>query len=263
MTQTEDTPKKYAAPAIDAMLDILEYLSAENRPCGVSEMSRELGVSTNLAFRIMKRLVERGYAECTVNSTYRLSTRFFSLGMKLYAQFELRRRARPYLEALSATVHTTCQLQVPEGREMLVMEVITPDAPFFLQVVPGARLNLHCNAFAKAVLAFMPEEKVAGLFSAEPVALTPHSITSMGAFLKELRQIRETGIAYDKEEYNLGIFCIGAPVFNIGGEAVAGLGLTGLSSLFPPERWEEAERQVLDCARQVSRAIGYEGKFFE
>lgn len=262
MDDQEKSPNKYAVPAVDAMLDILEYMSGKSEPCGVTEMSKELGVTNNLAFRIMKCLVERGYAEVNNAGQYQLSTGFFSLGMKLYSRFDLRRRARPHLERLSAAVNATCQLQVPESEHMLVMDVITPDAPFFIQVVPGARLNYHCNAFGKAVLAFQPEERVKELLPAKLSKLTPHSLTSRTVLLKELEQTRQTGLAYDHEEYNLGFFCIGAPVFDVNGEVIAGLGLTGLSTLFPQERHADAGKAVLNCAQAVSAAIGYQGDFF-
>jgi len=263
MTSQEKTSNKYAVPAVEAMLDILEYMSDKSEPCGVTEMSKELGVTNNLAFRVMKCLVERGYAEVNNAGLYQLSTGFFSLGMKLYSRFELRRRARPHLEALCAAVNTTCQLQVPEGENMLVMDVITPEAPFFIQVVPGTRLNYHCNAFGKAVLAFKSEEYVKELLPSKLSPLTPHSRTGRAEFLKELEQVRQTGIAYDREEYNLGFFCIGAPVFNVAGEPIGGLGLTGLSTLFPHERYQEAEKLVLKCAQSVSLDIGYQGNFFQ
>ena len=262
MGDQEKSPNKYAVPAVDAMLDILEYMSGKSEPCGVTEMSKELGVTNNLAFRIMKCLVDRNYAEVDSAGRYLLSTGFFSLGMKLYRRFELRRRARPYLEKLSAAVNSTSQLQVPEGENMLVMDVITPDAPFFIQVVPGTRLNYHCNAFGKAVLAFQPEELVKELLPAKLSKLTPHSLTSRTALLKELEQTRQTGLAYDHEEYNMGFFCIGAPVFNVNGEVIAGLGFTGLSTLFPQERHAGAGKEVLDCAQAVSAAVGYRGDFF-
>ena len=146
---------------------------------------------------------------------------------------------------------------------MLVMDVSTPDAPFFIQVVPGSRLNYHCNAFGKAVLAFQPEERVKKLLPAKLPKLTPNSISSRAVLLKELEKVRQTGIAYDREEYNNGFFCIGSPVFDVNGCIVAGLGLTGLSNLLPPERHVEAEKLVLNCAMGVSRDIGYHGDFFQ
>ncbi len=261
MVKTDDR-KKYAVPAVSALLDILEYMSEKDSCCGVTELSKELGISANLAFRIMKCLADRKYADSNAGQ-YRLSTGFFTLGMKLYSRFELRRRARSHLEVLSDNVHSTCQIQVPQGNHMLVMDVVTPDAPFYIQVVPGSRLNYHCNAFGKAVLAFYSEEKIKDLLPARLPALTPHSITARSLLIKELVKVKKEGVAFDKEEYNLGFLCIGAPVLDVNGNAIAGIGLTGLSNLFPPECHAKAIEQVRACAESVSRDIGYYGDYFK
>jgi IclR family acetate operon transcriptional repressor len=257
-----DAPKKYAVPAVDALLDILEYMGDGNRQCGVTELSKALGVSNNLAFRIMRRLSARGYADASAGGLYKLGSGFFSLGMKLSRSFDLRLRARPRLEELAKKVGATCQLQVLEGDAMLVLDVIAPDAPFFIQVVPGTKLNCHCNAFGKAVLAFRSEDFVKALIPARLPALTPRSLTDRAAFLKELETTRKTGVAYDREEYNLGFICVGAPVFDVNGDAVAGLGMTALASVFEKARGAEFEKAVVSCAQAVSREIGYQGDFF-
>ncbi len=60
-----------------------------------------------------------------------------------------------------------------------------------------------------------------------------------------------------------GVFCIGAPVFNVNGEPIAGLGVTGLISLAQPEKQAALEELVLSCAEKISRDIGYAGDLFE
>ena len=57
----------------------------------------------------------------------------------------------------------TVQIHVPEDGSLIVLDVATPPAPFFLQIVPGTRLEYHASAFGKAFLAFQPEERVARL----------------------------------------------------------------------------------------------------
>ncbi|MDQ0289514.1 IclR family transcriptional regulator [Oligosphaera ethanolica] len=255
--------KRYAAPAVDAMLDILEYLSQANRPCGVTELSRELGITNNLAFRVMKRLVERGYAETGSTASYKLGTRFFTLGMKLYSDFELRKRARPHLEWLSGELGETAQVHAPDGDRMLVVDTVTPHASYFLQVVPGSRVYYHNNAFGKAVMAFMDEKDVRRLLPKERLpSLTHNTITSADALISQLAQVRKTGVAFDNEEYMYGIFCIGSPVFNHEGKAVAGLGCTGLTSRYQTGGGGGAIKAVLAAAENVSRDLGYDGEFF-
>ncbi|MDD5706500.1 MAG: IclR family transcriptional regulator [Kiritimatiellae bacterium] len=258
------TGNHYAVPAVDAMLDIVEHLSGTERALGVTELSRALGLSTNLTFRVMKRLVERGYADADAGCAYRLGAGFFRLGMALYRRFDLRLRARPHLERLAQLTGETCQIEVPDGARMLVLDVVAPPADYYLQVVPGASLYPHGNAFGKAVLAFLDAAERERLLPSSRLArLTSRSTTSRAALMKELAHVRTSGVAHDHEEYADGIFCVGAPVFDVEGKPAAGLGVTGLSSRFDASRQAEIEHDVLACARDVAHDVGYAGDFYE
>lgn len=260
----KETKPRYAVPAVDRMLDILEFLAERRRPYGTTELSRTLGISTNLVFRIMKRLTDRGYAEMDADSGgYQLSTRFFSLGMRLYYRFELRLRARKHLEWLCRETGETCQLQTLDGDRMLVLDTIAPPADFFLNIVPGSRVLCHANAFAKAVMAFMPKPDVDAILDVGMPKLAPGTLTAKADFLNELETARETGLTYDREEYMTGIFCVGAPVFDVEGKPVAGIGVTGLSSRFDQSLLANFEGSCLRCAHAISKDIGYTGDFFD
>lgn len=264
MSKNDTKTKKngYSAPAVDAMLDIIELMSRENRLFNLTELATGLNLSNNLVFRVLNRLLERGYVERLENGGYRLSDGFFTLGMKLYSRFELRSAARKHLESLSSELGETAQLQVLNGNKMLVLEVVAPSSDFYLHVTPGIRLFPHCNAYGKAVLAFLDPERVDKILVGELERITEKTITSKKTLKNELKQIRKTGVAYDDEEYSRGVFCVGSPVFNCDGEVVGGLGLTGLSSRFNTKSAPEMERKVLKCAERVSSVVGYTGDFF-
>lgn len=254
------TPENGDVPAVGRMLDLVGFLAERERPYGINELARELKVPVNSVFRILTCLAKRGYVETGgASSGYQLSSGFFSLGMKLHARFDLRRRARPHLEALARRTGETAQVHVPDGGDLLVLDVAAPPAPFFLQVVPGTRLEYHAGAFGKAILAFQPEERVRRLLPARLPAFTPRTVTERDRLMEELRRTRKTGLAYDREERVTGVYCIGAPVFDANAEAVAGLGVTGLVSRFDAANRRRFEEDVLACAERVSRDIGYRG----
>ena len=251
----------YSAPAVDAMLDISELMARSGRVFTLSELVSELNLSNNLVFRVLSRLVERGYADKLESGGYRLSEGFFTLGMKLHSKFELRAVARPHLERLSSEMGETAQIQVLNGDRMMVLDVVAPPSDFYLQVVPGTRLLIHCNAYGKVVLAFLPPERVDEIIENDLERLTENTITSKKTLLNELRKVRKTGLAHDDEEYSRGVFCVGAPIFNGDGDVVGGLGLTGLASRFNFDSAPEINVKVLECAERVSRGIGYGGNF--
>jgi IclR family transcriptional regulator, KDG regulon repressor len=255
--------RTYSAPAVDRTLDIIEFMALHPRPYGATELSRCLNIPLNSVFRILKRLTDREYTiQDPLSSGYQLSTKVFSLGMSLYTRFELRQRARPHIEWLSRETEETCQLQVPHGDTMLVLDTVSPEVSYYLRIVPGALVHYHPNAYGKVVLAFLPEEEVKRILQPRLPSLTPNTIVLRTELMKQLEEVRSTGLGYDNEEYNEGIRCIGAPVFNVEGKVAAGLGVSGLVSTFRAGRQAIFEQLVLECAYRVSKDIGYSGDFF-
>jgi DNA-binding IclR family transcriptional regulator len=264
MRRRQQTRSDYAVPAANRMLDIIEFLSTQSRPFGINELSRELHIPLNSVFRILKCLEARGYAEAERQSGgYRLGARLFTLGVRLHSRFELRRRARPHLDWLCEETGETCQIHTPHGDRVLVLDVVAPDAPYFMQIVPGNRLYYHPNAFGKAILAFLSEEEVRRRLPDPLPRLTRRTLIARDALDRELAHARETGLTYDREEYVDGLYCIGAPVFDVNGVVVAGVGVTGLTSRFHPENRLAFEKAVMACAERISRDTGYDGDQFE
>lgn len=254
---------RYAAPALEQALKIIDFMSQDGLARGINEISRTLGMSVNMAYRILIQLTNYGYAELTSAGKYRLSTKLFTIGMRLYSRFDLRLRSRPHLEKLCEATMETCQIQIPDKDRMLVLDSITPNTDFYLKTVPGSRVYYHANAFGKAILAFMDQSALNAIIPVKLPALTKNTITTRQKLLEELNKIRKTGLAYDREEYLTGIYCIGAPVFDVNETVVAGLGLTGITSRLAMPRWRQYAKQVLKCAESVSRDIGYEGNLFD
>ena len=262
-TRIKTPIRTYSAPAVDRTLDIIEFMALHPRPYGATELSRCLNIPINSVFRILKRLTDREYTiQDPLSSGYQLSTKVFSLGMSLYTRFELRQRARPHIEWLSRETEETCQLQIPQGQMMLVLDTVSPEVSYYLRIVPGALVHYHPNAYGKAVLAFLPEDEVKKILQPRLLSLTPNTIVLRTELMKQLEEVRKTGLGYDNEEYNEGIRCIGAPVFNVEGKVVAGLGVSGLVSTFRSGRQVVFEQLVLECAYRVSKDIGYSGDYF-
>lgn len=256
--KTHKVAPVYTAPAVDKALDILEFLAERPRTFGINELARELSIPVNTVFRILRRLAERGYVELdAVTNGYRLSTRVFSLGMRLHARFELHRRGRRHLEALCEQTGETCQIQALDRDAMLVVDCANPPADYYLQIPLGSRKYFHCNAFGKAVLAFLPRAEALALLPSPLFRLTPKTMTNRTSFAAELDTVARTGIAYDHEEYVTGIVCVVAPVFDATGRPVAGVGVTGFSSRMTGVAATMFDDRVKAAAAALSRDLGF------
>jgi DNA-binding IclR family transcriptional regulator len=56
---------------------------------------------------------------------------------------------------------------------------------------------------------------------------TPHTITSWEALRTDLARTQERGYSFDDEENELGIRCLGAPVFNHQREVTCAMSISG------------------------------------
>lgn len=251
------TEKKYDAPAAAAVLELLEFMAAEPGTWGPTELARRLELTPNLTFRILNVLVEKGYVKKDPVGQYELTAALFSLGMKLQHSFDLRKQARPFLEKLALETRESVQLQVPDGDRMLQLDFVAPPAPYYQAVTPGSRIYWHGNAFGKAVWAFLPEDEAEKIMALSRPQMNIHTVTDPQLIRKELEDIRRTCSSSEFEEYLLGNYCIGSPVFNAVGKVVAGVGVTGMSSRLVPEMIPELRRKVLACANKISTSIGY------
>ena len=253
----------YSAPAVDMALDLVEFLSENPGAFGINDLSRRLGLAVNSVYRVLRRLAARGYVELDPASNgYQLSTRLISLGMKLNNRIDLRTRAHRHLERLAAETGETCQIHTLQQNRMQVLDSVAPGTDFYLRVTPGSLLFAHANAFGKAVLAFLPAERVQAVLAAGMPALTEHTHTSPRTLVRELAATRRTGLSCDREEYSKGIYCVGAPVFDVEGAIVAGLGVTGLASRRTAATDKRLHSLVLDYAAAVSADMGYTGSQF-
>ncbi len=255
------TEKKYDAPAASAVLELLEFMVAEPGAWGPTELARRLELTPNLTFRILNVLSEKGYVKKNAAGQYELTAALFSLGMKLQNSFDLRKQARPYLEELALETRESVQIQVPDGDRMLQLDFVAPPAEYYQAVTPGSRIHWHGNAFGKAVWAFLPEKEAARVMALPRPQLSIHTITEPQLIGKELDDIRRTCSSSEFEEYLLGNYCIGSPVFNAVGKVVAGIGVTGLTSRLSPEMIPELRRKVLACANKISTSIGYKESY--
>jgi DNA-binding IclR family transcriptional regulator len=110
-------------------------------------------------------------------------------------------------------------------------------------------------------LAFCDPEDLDAYFDDRQLdRLTENTITDWEVLQAELREIRRVGIAYDHEEFDEGIGCVGAVILGANGEPVG-----AYAAALPIARFEAHQESVAadltKAAEQASRALGYVGTY--
>jgi DNA-binding IclR family transcriptional regulator len=206
---------------------LLGAFDARHLSMGVSALSRRSGLAKSTTARLAAELTEHGFLERTNGSDLKLGTKLFELGELASRQRKLREVALPYMADLRQVSRQTVHLAVLVDTEVMYVEIVrSRDAPRMPSEV-GGRLPAHSAAVGKALLAFSPDSVVQAVIDGGLRPVGPRTITSPGLFLRELRRIKEAGIAYEHEESGHGVSCAASPIFAPDGQPVAAMSISG------------------------------------
>jgi len=75
-----------------------------------------------------------------------------------------------------------------------------------------------------------------------------------------LLAVREKGYAVEDEEGELGIRCIGSPIFGHDGKVIAAVSVTALRNELPSTTFHDIGLYLRDKALLISERMGYEPK---
>ena len=111
-----DAPKE---PKVDSTLSkglsILENLVASQEGKGVTDLSKELGLTKSNTFRLLQTLVTLGYVQHLPDKTYSATLKTWRVGRASVENLNLRELAAPELSFLSQETGETVYLAVREG----------------------------------------------------------------------------------------------------------------------------------------------------
>jgi len=104
----------------------------------------------------------------------------------------------------------------------------------------------------------MSDEEIECLIQTQKLrARTRHTITDPKRLKRELEAVRKKGIAQDKEELNLGVKCVAAPIRNRSGAVVAAISLSGPAQRFTQAAIRRFEKDLKQASMEISQALGF------
>jgi IclR family acetate operon transcriptional repressor len=111
----------------------------------------------------------------------------------------------------------------------------------------------------KALLAYEDPEKIQTYFKGHDLQeFTPNTITDLARLLEDLAQVKSNGYSFDEQEHEIGVCCVAAPIFNMDGQVVAALSVSGPNTRMEPIRTNaEVIRKVKETVFNISRQLGY------
>src|SRR5580704_1279798 len=250
MSPTERDSSAPSARGLDRAATILGAFDATHRELTLAALVRRSGLPRSTTHRTADRMLRLGWLD-KPDEHYRIGNRLFEISGLAPIRHELREAVLPFLQDLYNATHTAVQLGVLDGPEILIVEKITGHRPMPMLSQVGGTIPTHCSALGRAILAFSSEETVRSVIAAGLAGRTPRTITNPDALRRELAAIPDRGWALDREEGNIGVSCVGAPIFGPLGDVVAALSVTGPTAAVRSDRAGPAVRLAAAAASRA------------
>src|ERR1700740_257037 len=246
--------ERYAAPALEKGLDILELLAAAADALTHSQIADRLGRSVPEIFRMLVCLEERGYiSRMGPDERYQLTLKLFEIVHQHRPLQRLITQARPLVQRVASETGQSCHLAMLNSAEVVI--VAQSDAPgnMGFSVRPGANIDLLNTASGHVILAFQSDEVRARALGAR--RLRSGKPTPAGLY-RHLDQIRRRGYEELASYQVHGVVNISYPVLNQHGEAIAAMTTPFIAhigdSLGPPQ----VKRSLRRASRILSVTVG-------
>jgi DNA-binding IclR family transcriptional regulator len=258
VTTPPPSPIESATPRSSSvdLLTLMEELATFDR-IGVTRLSRHLDVPVANAYRMLRVLERTGFAEQLKDSKeYRLTLKLFEIGCQVASRTTMRDVAAIEIEHLAAQAGSAANVGVLVDNYVLYLGQVITDELITLNLRPGSRAPATCTAMGKAMLAAetRPLRSIVG--DGPYTARTEYSITTYEELSAELEVVQRKGYAVDRQELNLGHWCIAAPIRGLR-QAQNGSVSVAINGFEPSEEdYQRYGNLVIACAARISRRMG-------
>lgn len=257
MSQDKTRKEKKIIGSVVKAIEVIEYLANSETGAGATEISRGLDYGVSSTYHILNTLKECNIIEQDKRTKkFKLGLKLWQLGMLAYEHNPISITLRPYLSKLRDLTGETANLTVLDNYQIVYIAQVESDKLVKMFTKTGATAPLHCTGAGKIFLAYKDEDiRNSILDKLELTKYTQNTIVKKEDLIKELEEIRKNGYGFDNEEKEIGVSCIGAPIFDLNNEVIACITISGPTSRFTEEKKAKWIKDVLMVAKEATNSL--------
>ncbi len=239
--------------AVERALNVLMCFSNQTPELSLTEISEKIELNKSTVHRLLATLEGKRFLERDkVSGAYRPGIRFIQIASLAMEHHDLRQLASPFLHILCNQYHENVNLTVLDGVDVIYLEVIESPQRVKLAAAPGQRLPAFCTASGKAILAFLPVDKVKDILAYGMPKHTNNTITSLDTYLDDLNHTCERGFAISKQEFEDEINAVAAPICY---HPIASVSIAGPAYRLTLERMMEIGPNLVSVANGIAHEV--------
>lgn len=242
---------------------LLEHFTVQKPEWGVTELASAIGSNKSTVYRFLADLLKLGVLHKNPDTEkYSLGLKLFELGNRVKLKSAFTEKTHPVLIEVAKSITETVHIAVLKDFQIFHLDKVESPQGLKLSSHIGGLGPAYCTALGKVLLAYLPEREqdraLAVIYEERsPIAYTRHTIVDLQQLKSELATVKNRAYAVDKEEAELGLICVGIPIFNQNDEIIAGLSASGPASRFEEDKVASYVATLQKGAAAIRQEIGY------
>jgi DNA-binding IclR family transcriptional regulator len=120
----------------------------------------------------------------------------------------------------------------------------------------GTSNPVYCTSLGKAMLAYLPPEAANEIIDRiHFVRFTSKTIGSREELMNSLERVRRRGYGVDDEEIELGVRCVGAPIFDENHMPIAAISVSGPTARIQAQTVPVIAQHLIRCCSEISATL--------
>jgi len=236
---------------------ILEQFNSSTE-LGIKKLSLSTGLPASTVQRIVNTLELKNYLiQNPKNSKYRLGIALYNISKSYAENFGWVESAKIHIASMVEKHNETVNLAILQGQKVVYLHKV--DSPHILRpnFNVGVQYPAFCTALGKCLIAYQPPELIDTMLSSPIESCTKNTITDREKIRLELNKIRQLGFAIEDEEFQMGLFCVAAPIRGYKDKVLA-----AVSTTVPKYRLDESLiPEIIEDIKKTADNISDELKF--
>ncbi len=247
--------------SIERASNILLLINDVNTPLGITEISERLNLHKSTVHRILTTFEEKGIVRKTEDDKYGIGLQIYAMGLKVASSFSTINIIKPYLKNLANEVGEAVNLSMIEDifqgnyRTLVVDKAYVNDSLLAVNPNVGESTLAHVSSVGKCLLAFSHKVDVELIGTKQLEKYTDNTITDINRLKEEILEIKKRGYAIDNEEREIGLYCVGVPIFERKSECSFAMSISGPTVRMDNEELDFKISALLKTQRDINKIL--------
>ncbi|MFT8718439.1 IclR family transcriptional regulator [Acetobacter sp.] len=256
-----------SVPALRRAVKILDLVAHHDTPLNAASVARLLDLPRSSAHGLVSVMTELGLLEAPSghNGGYRLGRRLLDWVVQVSPHQDILNAFHQLVGEHPELGAYTVSLSTLDGDDVVYVASRANEKGFGVHYNVGLRLPAMYTATGMAQLGAMDSISFRKWLTLYPLSSWPAPPSAAGSLtaasvMDDIASVRQKGYAVDDEQIQAGVWCFAAPVHDVTGAVVAGLGVSQPKPKSGHEKEAESiGRLVVSLSHTLSLRLGYRG----